>query len=895
MKRVWEDTKSRGRTSPLQQPKFRSLNGFCLLLLLMTGMVFGQSSMLIPDATFLYSQKEDRVGYWLNRAGDMNGDGWDDWIIGSCHADRNGYESGAAFLLLGRAEPDWGSGFYLDNADGIFVGDLNDYVGYAIGGGGDINGDGYDDVVIGSGGRVDSNPNHTGGVFIVFGKPSPVWVGDSRLRIMADVVIQGENPVDLAGIGVEIIGDLNQDGYDEFLVGAPGNDDGADGGGKVYLFLGRANWNRYMSVTSANATFVNTSANYSAGYCVDGLGDVNGDQIPDFIIGAPGGNGKAFVLFGRSNPNWGTAFNLNNADVVFNGERGGDGAGSAVAGAGDVNGDGLDDILISAPGNDEGGAGSGKVYLKFGQRTGWDSSIYIRDVDASFIGQAYEDHLGMTQGVSGGGDFNGDGYNDILMGAQANDEAGERRGKAYLVLGKASGWTRSINLATADYAFTGAHQDTVTGMATNFVGDINHDGLQDIAISAPLYSGVQEWAGRVYLFFSENEMLRVSGNVTYADGQSPLANVTVTAACPSQNPAVTNAEGNYQIVLPREATCILTPEMNGNLNLRGSVITSYDAALTARHAVGIAPLSSFGQTLGDVNQDGAISMIDAIQICRFSAGMPNLTNSEVGTWAFSPENRSLNGLDSDLFGQDFVAHVLGNVDNVWPGSIPLAKNTHSGIGSAQRSQNQLIYRIPYTIDVDLIAADIEIVYNQRELLFNELRQTNLLDGFVVLSDSRETDKVRIGLFGTEPAKGKGDILQLVFEITSGTGSPEVGIRIQNYRFNQGLDYQAMETTRIPSTIQKPSGFRLEQNYPNPFNGETVIEYVLDRGCEAVLSITNTLGHPVKILQHGVIPAGRHRVVWRGRDERGGEVAGGVYLVRLTAGDQVVISKLVKMD
>lgn len=854
------------------------------------------AEQLVPDATFLYTQKEDRVGYWLNTAGDMNGDGLDDFVIGSCHADRNGYESGAAFLLLGRANSDWGNNYYLRNSDGIFVGDQNDYTGYAIGGGGDVNGDGYDDLIIGSGGRVDSDPNHKGAVFIVFGKASPSWVGNSRLRDMADVIITGENAVDLVGIGSEIVGDINDDGYDDILLGAPGNDDGASEGGKAYLFLGRRNWNRYYGANSANATFINRSANYNAGYCVDALGDVNGDQIPDFIIGAPGGTGKAFVIFGRSNTNWGKGFDLANADVVFNGERGGDGAGSCVAGAGDVNGDGLNDILISAPGNDDGAQGAGKVYLKFGQRGNWDNSIYIRDVDASFLGEAYNDYLGLTQGASGGGDFNGDGFDDILMGAQTNDEAAERRGKAYVVYGKASGWKRNIDLNTADLVFTGAEQDTVTGMAINFVGDLNHDGLQDISISAPLYSGIQEWAGRVYLFFSENVTSRVSGKVTYSDTDIPLSNVNIEAACPSNHSVKTASDGDYEILLPTGNACTLTPRVSDNSNLRATVISSYDAALTAQYSVGTTTLSAASRDLADVNEDGQVDIIDAILICRFAAGMPDLQSSSVGDWRFTPESLNLPTLVSNLTDQNFTGQVLGNVDLTWPGGFVLSKANRPINLRASTSGNQIVCAIPFAAEADLISADIEVAFEPSVLSFVEVRETPILEDFVVFSDSRDNGIVRIGLFSTESTPEKGDILELVFDRIS---ESKADVSFNSYRFNQGVDYSsAMQSTavRAQKTENKPGNFRLLQNYPNPFNGETAIEFeILEPVSKFDLSIVNARGHKVKVLKSGSLEAGRHRVIWNGLDGSGAEVASGLYLLQMRAAGQRHVTKLIKMD
>ncbi len=143
---------------------------------------------------------------------------------------------------------------------------------------------------------------------------------------------------------------------------------------------------------------------------------------------------------------------LSSVDASFIGESAGDQSGMCN-GAGDVNGDGLDDIVIGAQKNTDGKNSSGQTYLIFGKTSGWTMDTNLSSADASFIGEAAHDYSGLS--VSGAGDVNGDGYDDILIGTDANDEGGSFAGQSYLILGKSSGWSMDSDLSNASASFIG--------------------------------------------------------------------------------------------------------------------------------------------------------------------------------------------------------------------------------------------------------------------------------------------------------------------------------------------------------------------------------------------------------------------------------------------------------
>ncbi|MDZ7263069.1 MAG: T9SS type A sorting domain-containing protein [candidate division KSB1 bacterium] len=455
-------------------------------------MVLWAQNQFQPTASFLGTHEYERVGYHIHKAGDVNGDGYDDFLIGTFHNNASGYNSGAAYLILGKAAADWGQDVSLVHADARFIGSrAYEAAGYYLGGGGNLNGDAYDDFLIGA---------EDGYLFVILGKASANWGYNCILMQSADASYVEESDEDAAGIANAIIGDLNGDGYDDFLCGAPYNDYGAPDGGKVYLILGKSTgWARDISLSAANASFYGDTESGLVGYSVDGVGDVNGDGVPDFAIGARG-EGKIYLFFGRRSVNWGRNCDIGQADVVIRAEYSGDYVGWRVSRAGDVNNDGYDDIVIGAPYNDSNGSESGKAYLVLGRSSGWKSNL--ADADASFIGEGANDQAGWD--VQEADDVDKDGYDDFLVGAWYNDAHGVDAGKMYLIKGKASGWQRDVSLSTVPDYFLGEHAGDYAGFSVATAGDVNHDGWPDLITSATYYSEAYHWGGKIYLFVNQN-------------------------------------------------------------------------------------------------------------------------------------------------------------------------------------------------------------------------------------------------------------------------------------------------------------------------------------------------------------------------------------------------------
>jgi len=324
----------------------------------------------------------------------------------------------------------------------------------------------------------------------------------------APASFRGESVSDASGCCAAMAGDVNGDGFDDILIGSPGNDDSGADAGQAYLILGKATgWSKNVDLSNADASFLGERANDNAGLSVAGAGDVNGDGFDDLLIGASqnddGGSnaGQTYLVLGKAT-GWAMNTGLATANASFWGETANDESGNAVAGAGDVNGDGFDDILIGAYLNDDGGSNAGQTYLVLGKATGWAMDTDLSKSDASFWGENADD--GSGDSVNGAGDVNNDGLDDILIGAQWNDDGGTDAGQTYLVLGKASGWAMDTDLSKADASFWGENAGDRSGVSVDGSGDVNGDGYDDILIGALGNDDSANAAGQTYLVLGKS-------------------------------------------------------------------------------------------------------------------------------------------------------------------------------------------------------------------------------------------------------------------------------------------------------------------------------------------------------------------------------------------------------
>ena len=369
-------------------------------------------------------------------------------------------------------------------ADASYSAEQSDDLVSAVAGLGDVNGDGIDDLLIGAY-ENDEAGQDAGQAYLILGKTSG-WAHGVTLD-QADASFLGEAQDDASGHQIAGVGDVNADGFHDFLISALRNDEGGMDAGQAYLWLGRnQGWTSDTDLSFADASFIGEQA-FGLLYSVSGAGDVNGDGFDDFLVGSGANNengphaGQVYLVFGRVD-GWSQDVSLGDADASFLGEHAGDSVGGCLASAGDINGDGLDDVLLGVPFNNEGGTLAGQVYLVFGRLSGWTMDTPLQQADASFIGEVEGDWAGFS--VDGAGDVDGDGFDDIVISAVEASESWDGAGQVYLVFGRTQGWGMDATLSDANASYLGEAALDWAGRSVAGAGDVNGDGIDDVLASA---------------------------------------------------------------------------------------------------------------------------------------------------------------------------------------------------------------------------------------------------------------------------------------------------------------------------------------------------------------------------------------------------------------------------
>lgn len=395
----------------------------------------------------------DLSGRSVSDAGDVNGDGVDDIIIGAWGAD--GF-TGESYVVFGQETPfsaslDLGS---LNGTNGFVVrgNGPGDQSGFSVSGAGDVNGDGVDDIILGS----PFFDDRAGKSYVVFGKQTPFApsLNVSELNGSNGFALSGVNDGDASGFSVSSAGDVNGDEIDDLIVGARGANNRA---GESYVVFGSESpFNASLDLGALNGTdgfkLTGVDDNDVSGGSVSEAGDLNGDGIGDLLIGAsiasPWGvnlAGETYVVFGKETPFDASLDlgSLNGADgFVITGISEGDLSGTSVSAAGDINGDGVDDLILGAPYARGGFIGpgfpaGGESYVVFGKTTPFSTSLDLASLDGengfALHGIGISDLSGFA--VSGAGDVNGDGVDDLIIGAYCAEGCD---GESYVVFGQRS-------------------------------------------------------------------------------------------------------------------------------------------------------------------------------------------------------------------------------------------------------------------------------------------------------------------------------------------------------------------------------------------------------------------------------------------------------------------------
>jgi uncharacterized repeat protein (TIGR01451 family) len=532
------------------------------------------------SATAAWKAECDLAGAWFGysvaTAGDVDGDGYGDVIIGANYYENIEYREGGAFVYHGSSTglsttSDWSA--ESDVATAQF--------GRALSTAGDVNGDGYADVIIGASGYDNIEANE-GRAYVYHGSASgllasPAWT------------VESDQVGAMLGHGVGTAGDVNGDGYADVVVGAPDYDCVETGEGRAWVYQGSSDG------LSSTAAWEDGGGQEGARFGTRAFtaGDVNGDGYADVIVAAirydngEADEGRTFVYHGSAG---GLA---SVAGWTEEGDQMDAGFGGAVATAGDVNGDGLSDVIVGSWGFDNGEADEGRVLVYHGTPSGL-------GLVPSWTAEG--DHAGANLGSSVGtaGDVNDDGYADVIVGASGYSNGETNEGRTFVYHGSASG------LAAEASWFAEANQEWAAfGFSVATAGDVNGDGYADVIVGSFRYDNGETEEGRAWVYHGSSVGLtQIASWIAEGDQTDARLGASVSTA------GDVNGDGYADVIVGAPFLDNGEPDEGSAQVYHGSATgLSLDADWTVEGDQADAELGFSVSTAGDVNGDGYADVI----------------------------------------------------------------------------------------------------------------------------------------------------------------------------------------------------------------------------------------------------------------------------------------------
>ncbi len=802
----------------------------------------GQATGLASSATIRKGGSPGlRSGYSVATAGDVNGDGFADVLVGVPFYANGETDEGRAALYLGSAsgissQPSWSA--ESDQAECNF--------GTSVATAGDVDGDGYSDVVVGAP-FYDGDDTNDGAAFLFRGSPA-------GLSAAAVHTLEENGPGALLGSSVASAGDVNGDGYGDVIVGAPQFDDGSIEEGRVFVYLGSPAGLPSAASWSAEGN----QADCHFGQSVASAGDVNGDGYDDVIVGAllydsgQTDEGRVFAWHGGG-AGLGATGSPANADWSAEGNIAGGAFGNAVAGAGDVNGDGYHDVVVGSRFYTRGQTHEGRAYLYVGGATGLAAGSF-------WAFEANQDSAQVGFSVASAGDVNGDGFSDVIVGAPYYDDgAFVDRGRAWVFHGDPSG----LLAAPSWELSTGSTLGAQFGFAVSAAGDVNGDGFSDVIVGAPYDTNGEAAEGSARVFHGSGAGLSTTPDwTTESNSVNDLLGYSVSTA------GDVNGDG-YSDVLIGVPNYTAGQALEGEALLFGGSASGLgpDSAWAAQANQANAFMGWSVARAGDVNGDGFGDVI---------VGAPYFDNGE------TEEGRATVYYGNEVDGLDRIPRQRRVAD-----TAPIA---HLG-----RSDSEGSFRLRATGRTPAGRGGVRLEWEVKPL-------GTPFDG---------TGLGESGAFTTgAPLAGTGSQFPL-------TGTPAGLASWTPYRWRLRVltdspffprspwfssAYNAPSETDLKTTsalvgvqgptVSAPSAIGILSSHPDPFVERTTLSFRIAAPGRVRLAIYDVAGRRVATLLDGARDAGEHGVVWDGRDERGRRAAAGVYFGRLESDRLVSTRRLV---
>ena len=561
----------------------------------------GSSSGISASASWsaTSSQPNAYFGWSVGAAGDVNGDGYGDVVVGSIYWDNGQQDEGRADLFLGSA-----AGLSTSTSWTVESDQAGAQMGFAVGTAGDIDGDGYADVIVAAPYMENGSPGDEGLAFVYKGtaaglSTSPIWTREGNFASGA------------LGYGVAAAGDVDGDGYGDVIVGAPGYEGST--GGRAFVFHGSAG-----GLTPA-PVWARASAQSDArlGASIASARDVNGDGYSDVLVGVPlydeaGADRGRVLVYPGSPAGAGSPW-------ILDGSTAGEEFGRSVAAAGDVNGDGYEDIVVGASGYGNGESREGRAYLYFGSADGPSPTP-----SWTFESNAAGAELGRS--VAGAGDVNRDGCADLILGAPYFTDGESEEGRTWVFLARVSVQPNPVtpcvdpNPISPAFVVDGNQPGAHLGAAVGTAGDVDGNGASDIVIGAPGWDGGENEEGAAFVYLAGLQPSPIFPAFPSRTIESNQAGAALGGAVASAGDV--NRDGYSDLILGAPGfDGGETDEGRASIHLGGAAGTSIVPCWNGESNQSGAAFGSDVAAAGDVNGDGYADVV---------IGAPQYTSGETG-------------------------------------------------------------------------------------------------------------------------------------------------------------------------------------------------------------------------------------------------------------------------